>query len=132
MKAQQHIDEAQRYLDNAMDILKKAGRENGYYKDPKYVRTACGTAYNGVLIAVDEYLEKRGKPVIKKKHQRKNERDYTKTLATLNKKLLHKFDGAYHVLHLDGYYDGVCDRKIIDLGMELANEIISGVGQNKF
>jgi len=127
------IAEAKRYLDNARDILKtKAGRENGYYKDAKYIRMACATAYNAVLFAVDEYLERRGKAIIKKKHQRKNVDDYKKVLAALNRKLLNHFDGAYHILHLDGYYDGVCDGKLIDLGIQRANEIITGIEHDKF
>ena len=126
------IKEAHRYLDNAKDTLKKAGREDGYYKDPKYVSTACETAYKGVLIALDEYLQKKERPIIKKKHQRKNEHDYTKTLAELNKTLLHLFNSAYHILHLDGYYDGVSDKDTIDLGFKKAETIITGIEHNKF
>ena len=108
-------------MQNAKDLLKKAGREDGHYKDPKYV-----------LLALDKYLISRDKQIIKKKHQRKNVKDYEEALSQLNKKLLHKFDATYHVLHLDGYYDGVVERKIIDAGMEVADEIISGISANKF
>lgn len=124
--------EAQRYMDNAKESLKKAGKVNGYYLDKKYVRTACGTAYNAVLIALDEYLIRRNMPIIKKKHQRKNVDDYKAALAKLNKKLLNEFDGAYHVLHLNGYYEGVTYRKIIDVGMEAAANIITGCAANSF
>jgi len=126
------ITEAKRYLSNAHDALKKSGRVNGYYEDRKYVRMACGTAYSGVLIAIDEYLSSKDKTIIKKRHQRKSIEDYTSRLSNLNKKLLNHFDAAYHILHLDGYYDGVCERKLIDLGMKLAEEIISGVETHRF
>ena len=44
--------EAIRYMDNAKDTLKKVSKED-YYKDDKYVKTACSIAYNGVLKALD-------------------------------------------------------------------------------
>ena len=51
--------EAKRYLKNAFDILSEKGnKKEGYYQDKKYVRMACGTAYNGVLLAIDCWLEK--------------------------------------------------------------------------
>lgn len=43
-------------MENATETLKKAGKDGKYYKDEKYVKTACGTAYNGVLKALDIYL----------------------------------------------------------------------------
>lgn len=133
MKIQQHTEQAQRYLDNANDILKtKAGRENGFYKDPKYVSVACGTAYKGVLLALDEYLEKKGKHIVKKKRQRIDVADYRRALATFNKKLLNHFNVTYSVLHLSGYYDAILGRTVIDAGMKEAENIISGVQQNKF
>ncbi len=47
-------DEAIRYMDNAKDDLRMAGkRGDGWYKDEKYVRSACGIAYLGVLGALD-------------------------------------------------------------------------------
>jgi hypothetical protein len=49
--------EALRYMDNAKETLKKANKDEGLYKDKKYVRTASGI--NAVLITLDEYLEKK-------------------------------------------------------------------------
>lgn len=40
-------------MDNAKETLKKAEKRDLIYQNDKYVRTACGTAYNGVLIALD-------------------------------------------------------------------------------
>jgi hypothetical protein len=53
--------EAVRYMDNAEETLKRAEKQDyGYYRDEKYVRTACGTAYLGVLIALDAWLLMKG------------------------------------------------------------------------
>ena len=50
-------EEAQRYLDNAKEILsEKAGKEDGYYQDTKYVKLAGHAAYAVILVALDAYL----------------------------------------------------------------------------
>jgi len=51
-----YYNEAIRYMDNAKETLKMAGKEDRFYNDKKYVKTACGTAYNGVLEALDGYF----------------------------------------------------------------------------
>lgn len=49
--------EANRYIENAKQTLKeKAGKKDGEYADVKYVQSAAGIAYVGVLLALDEYL----------------------------------------------------------------------------
>ena len=49
-----HIIEAHRYLENAKEILRdKAQKEDGLYKDEKYVKMAGNTAYSGLLVALD-------------------------------------------------------------------------------
>lgn len=56
------IIEAKRYMNNAREILReKALKEDGYYQDSKYVKMAGHTAYTGILIALDGFLEKKGK-----------------------------------------------------------------------
>lgn len=51
-------DEAMRFMHNAEDILKnKAGTDGVFYKDAKYIKMACGTAYNAVLLAIDAFLQ---------------------------------------------------------------------------
>ncbi|WP_448529646.1 DUF5618 family protein [Raineya sp.] len=48
------IEEAKRYVANAKAILaEKAKIEGKYYNDPKYVRMAGNTLWNGVLIALE-------------------------------------------------------------------------------
>ena len=49
--------DAHRNFSNAQELLReKAGRENGFYLDKKYVKLAGHAAWSGVLLAVDEYL----------------------------------------------------------------------------
>lgn len=42
-------DEAMRYIYNANETLKLAGREGKFYVHEKYIHSACGTAYIGML-----------------------------------------------------------------------------------
>lgn len=117
--------EAMRYMDNAREILTKAGKEGKFYSDKKYVRTACGTAYNGVLIALDAYLELKDVEIPKKK--RRSIEFYMKNIALLDKKLLKCIDVAYDTLHLSGYYDGNLSVRVITAGFDVADEIIEKV-----
>ena len=121
---QQYYDEAIRYIDNAKETLRKAGKKDNRYKDEKYVKTACGTAYNGVLKALDGYLLLKEVP---KQKGRKSIEYYTASLAKLDKKLLADVNSAYRVLHLDGYYDGETYVPTIQSGFEVANEIIKRI-----
>jgi len=118
--------EAIRYMDNAKETLKRAGRDGTRYTDKKYVRTACGTAYHGVLIALDAWLKLKGVPELSKK-QRKSIAYYMDCVAKLDKKMLSSLDIAYDVLHLSGYYDGVLSVKVIEAGFEEAYEIIDKI-----
>ena len=116
--------EAVRYIDNAKEMLRtKGNKEDNHYQDAKYVRTASGTAYNGVLLAVGTYLEMKGKPV-RKKGARINVDSFRKGLAVLNKKLLAEFNTTYNVLHLNGYYEGETSYGVINEGMKAAENII--------
>jgi uncharacterized protein (UPF0332 family) len=118
--------EATRYMDNAKKTLSKARKDERHYIDRKYVRTACGTAYNGILIALDAWLINKGVPKPSKK-QRKSIDFYTFNVALLDKKLLSDLNSAYNVLHLNGYYDGETNIKIITEGFDLANRIIERI-----
>lgn len=111
--------EAVRYLTNAQEILRtKARKLNRYYEDEKYVRMACGTAYNGVLKAVDTYLELRGKTLGKRNKGRLSVQDYQKALTSVDQKILNEFNSAYEILHLSGYYDGILKADVIHSGLD--------------
>jgi len=126
---QQHIKqkgyaEAMRYIANAKGYLQKAGMDDkGWYKDKKYIRTACGAAYNGVLEALDTYLELKNPEAIKSK-ERKDIDFYRRHLAKDNKKTLKALETAYHILHISGYYEGVKVPDIIKMGFKSAKELI--------
>jgi hypothetical protein len=101
------MKEALRYLNNAKEILKSVPVENGTYIDIKPVREACGTAYLSILIAIDEYLLKKG---ISKKELPKSVDAYRKALqrylSVHDGKLLREFEALYEALHIAGYYRG--------------------------
>ena len=101
------MKEALRYLNNAKQILKSAPLEDGTYTDIKPVREACGIAYLAVLMAIDEYLLKRG---LSKKELPRSVDVYRKAvrkyLAVHNGKLLREFEALYEALHIAGYYRG--------------------------
>jgi hypothetical protein len=123
---EKYYGEAMRYMDNAKEYLKNAQKEGNYYKDAKYVKTACGTAYNGLLVALDCFLILRGihKPTGK---ERKSIEYYQRNLTGENKKILNHLNVAYKVLHLSGYYDGVESVSIIKEGFDEAYAIINKI-----
>jgi hypothetical protein len=118
--------EAMRYMSNATDVLQKSGREGKFYLDAKYVRMACGTAYSGTLIALDAYFEMKGIPRPPKK-KRASIDYYKSNLAKLDWKMLNHLNIVYNILHLDGYYEGVCKADIIKSGLDSAYEIIARI-----
>jgi hypothetical protein len=117
--------EAMRYMENAKDVLRKANKEDDFYHDPKYVRMACGTAYNGVLLALDTYLQLKDVEMPKKK--RRSIEFYTSNVAQLDKKLLNHVNTVYSILHLDGYYDGIRDARVVSAGFDSAYQIIDKI-----
>jgi uncharacterized protein (UPF0332 family) len=121
---QQSYSEAIRYMENARETLKKAGKVDHYYKDRKYVKTACGTAYSGVLIALDAYLLLKG---IEKKKGRKSIEYYCEQVANFDKKMLRQLNSAYEILHIFGYYDGTLNARVIKTGFDEAYGIINKI-----
>ncbi len=115
-------NEALRYFDNAKQILKdKAGKKDGEYADIKYVKMAAGTAYSGVLLAIDEYLsQKEGLKFTKPK----SIEEYRTRIAKQNKKLLSLLNEAYGDLHISLYYHGIPSVRIMTNGLKTANEIL--------
>ena len=116
-----HIVEAHRYIDNAKEILReKAQKEDGYFKDKKYVKMAGNTAYNGVLEALDGLfgLKRKG---------RKSVYWYQEELGKVDKKMLNAFNTAYSLLHLEMGYDGVLSAEVAVLGLKEAEKIINWV-----
>jgi uncharacterized protein (UPF0332 family) len=122
--------EALRYMDNAKEVLKKAGKEGIFYKDKKYVRMACGTAYNGILVALDAWLTLKGIEIPQEKGKRTSIDFYRQHIAKLDKKALSYVNNAYDVLHLYGYYDGILDSRVVNAGLDTAYELINKIKPN--
>ena len=123
---QRYYDEAMRYIDNAKENLKHAKKDGQYYNDQKYVRTACGTAYNGVLIALDCFLMLKGvkKPT---KKERKSVEYYHDSIGKIDRKMLNTFNSVYKILHLWGYYDGIEKVSVVKDGFDEAAKIINKI-----
>lgn len=96
-----------RYLQNAKELLSKSPIESDSYTDEKYVKSACGVAYLGILKAIEEQLLRKG---LTKKELPKKVEEYRKALQKYvsihNGKLLKEFDNLYDELHIAGYYRG--------------------------
>ena len=122
---EQYYNEAIRYMENAKECLKKAKKEDNYYHDKKYVSMACGTAYKGLLIALDGLL--RLKDIKSKAKERKSIEFYQSNITKIDKKMLDYLNSAYEVLHLWGYYDGIGDARVVNAGFDNAYKIIETV-----
>jgi len=118
--------EAIRYIENAKEVLQKAKKDGNRYTDKKYVKMACGTAYNGVLIALDAWFVMKEMPPLSKQ-QRKSIKYYMSNIAQIDRKLVADMEDVYNILHLDGYYDGITNVKIIAEGFDVAQKIIERV-----
>ena len=122
METKEYINEAQRYIDNAKEILRdKANKQDGYYTDSKYVKMAGHTAYTGVVVALDGKFGKKGRG-------RKDIDWYRQETKKWNTKLLPVLNSTYNVLHLFLGYDGEKDARIAKAGFENAEKIIKAVG----
>jgi len=114
------------YITNAKEILRtKAQKKGEFYSIPKYVRMAGDTAWHGVLLAIDYWMEKEGHKINRKK--RVNVSYYQDFLAQKNLNFLIKQKSAYDILHLYMGYDGELDSNISKRGIELAEEILNWV-----
>ncbi|MBI4690320.1 MAG: DUF5618 family protein [Nitrospirae bacterium] len=101
------MKEPLRYVANAKELLNRSSIEDNRYVDDKYVKSACGVAYLGVLKAIEEHLLMKG---LTKKELPKKVEEYRKALqkyvSVHNGKLLRQFDDVYDELHIAGYYRG--------------------------
>ena len=124
MKIENPYKEAMRYVENAEEDLKISGIEDKFFKDVKYVQSACGIAYVGMLKALDFLFDIKKVP---KKRGRKSIEFYQENLSKIDKKLLNHLNEAYHVLHLEGYYGGLKSVKVIEGGFDNAISIIEAL-----
>ena len=123
---EKYYSEAIRYMDNAKECLKKAKKDGKFYHDIKYVRMACGTAYSGLLVALDGFFILKGAHKPKSK-QRKSIEYYQSNITAIDKKMLDYVNAAYKVLHLYGYYDGGESVTVIKEGFDFTYKIIEKI-----
>ncbi len=116
--------ESLRYMDNARAHFKQAGKTNGHYKDPKYVKTASGVAYLGVLLAMDEWLRQRN---VAKPKTNANESYYRTQLGRLDKKALASYNDVYEIFHLGGYYRDLNNVAVFDTAFSEAMKLIDRI-----
>ena len=119
----------ERYLANAKEMLAKAGIEDNRYVDIKYVKSACGIAYLGVLKAIDDYLLKHG---LSTRELPKKVEEYQKALkkhSVHNGRLLGQFNDLYHELHIAGYYRGDLRHvEMVKTAMKLTHKFVDKLG----
>jgi len=122
-KLKHPIREAERYLQNARQILsEKAEKDGNYYHDTKYVKMAGNTAWNGVLVALDAVLNVRENL---KKGQRPEFRDYEEAIAKKDRKMTVPLLSAYESLHKALGYDGNPRYAIVQDSLKQANFLVA-------
>ena len=122
---EKYYSEALRYMENAKEYLKNAQKEDDFYLDKKYVKTACGTAYSGLLVALDGFFTL--KDLKPKGKERKSIEFYQRNITRIDKKMLNTLNSAYEILHLLGYYDGITKVSVVKEGFDLAYTIIDRI-----
>jgi len=140
LEKQEHIKqkgykEAMHYIANAKEDLKLARRKGRFFEDTKYVSSASGIAYRGVLKALDTWLQLKGVEVPQDFDRSKDKnKDKTRTidfyrthLAKMDRKLLKDLNGVYESLHLYGYYDCCKVAATIDEGFEIVDDILKRI-----
>jgi hypothetical protein len=122
--------EASRYRENAKKYLLKADIDNeGFYGDKKYVKTACGVAYSGLLIAIECFLTMKGVKI--ESNTIKDFYFYTYEINKIDKKIAKHYISAYDSLHKYGYYDGTTNSIIIKDGFKELDVFIELINPNK-
>ena len=122
MKNLDSMIEAERYIQNARQLLsEKAGKDGEYYTDSKYVKMAGHTAWCGILVALDATLNVKASM---KKGQRPDIKDYQEAVSKVDKKMPRILMNSYDTLHKILGYDGNLRYKVIQAGLEEAQDII--------
>jgi hypothetical protein len=115
--------EAERYLQNALQILsEKAEKDGDYYNDSKYVKMAGNTAWNGILVALDAVTDVRKNL---KRGQRPDFKDYQDAIARKDRKMTRPLLSAYESLHKALGYDGNPRYIIVQDSMKQGKNIIN-------
>ena len=115
--------EAMRYVSNAKEILAEKAKIDGkYYSNPKYIKMAGNTLWNGVLVALDYKF-----PEIKKGKGRPDQSKYRQAIK--DGKASKMFDESYYYTHLVMGYDGKGAVPLVKLVIEDVKGLISWATQ---
>ena len=124
-----YTNEANRYLQNAKETIKKSPVDYGRYQDPKYVSEAAGIGYLAALKAINGYL------IVKKGYSKKelptSIEAYRKEVKKIphNGKLLNALIDVYDILHIGAYYHELENTDVIKVGFKRVKEIIDLMGK---
>ena len=123
MERKNSIQEAERYIQNARQLLsEKAGKDGEYYTDSKYVKMAGHTAWCGVLIALDSALKVKENL---KKSQRPDIKDYQEAVSKVDKKMTRYLMNSYDTLHKTLGFAGNLNFAIVQSGLKEAQDIVN-------
>lgn len=123
MKKDNPVDEARRYVENAKQLIIEHGEldtETKLYGDPKYVRMAGNTLWNGVLLILDAVFHVRTD-----RRRRVDINAYRDAITKRDKKLLQLVNVGYDNMHISMGYDGEPMKELCDGAFRIANEIIN-------
>jgi len=122
------IQEAERYLQNARQMLsEKAGKDGEYYSDKKYVKLAGHAAWCGILVALDGVL---GIESRRSKNQRPDFKYYQEAVSKIDNKMNRPLFNSYETLHKTLGYDGNLSYHIVQYGLKEAQDIIDWAGKH--
>lgn len=124
MKNDNQYKEAMSYMESARLQLNQAGKDGKFYIDELHVKSACGTAYLGMLKGLDFLFDIKHVP---KKRGRKSIEYYLSVLSGIDERLYKHLNNGYKILYLYGYYDGGVKIGIIESGLDDAIEIIDAL-----
>ena len=117
------MQEAERYMQNARQILsEKAGKDGDYYTDKKYIKLAGHAVWCGVRVALDGALKVKENL---KNGQRADIKDYQEAVAKTDKKMLRALLNSYETLHIVLGYDGNLNYRVVQAGLSEAQKIIN-------
>ncbi|GHT50385.1 hypothetical protein AGMMS49982_05600 [Bacteroidia bacterium] len=116
--------ESMRYMSNAKETLQKSRKEDDHYVTKRHVRKACDTAYNGVLRALETYVQLMGVDVPKKKRK---SIEFYESVAQLDKMLRMELDTTYFVFHPCGFCGDIQSVVLMTEGFRCAYSIIERI-----
>ena len=117
------IQEAERYLSNARNILSEKAEKNGDYyndRDRKHIKKAGNTAWDGVSLALDAVFG-----IKRNKKKWVNIKDYQSAMAEKDPKMTKPLYSTYATLCLALGCDGTLSCNIVQIGFEQAEEMIN-------